>query len=129
MTQIDDRQNKQVPRENRRKETDFWSYAQLTLALVSWLLFIVALVMSYYAAPDKDYGVLRYYDVEIRQFWLTPLTGYLYILLWLSALGGYLALMTEKYRSRRRGDNPLYNLMFLVGVNITWLVYILINTQ
>jgi len=129
MTQIDDRQNKQVPRENRRKETDFWSYAQLTLALVSWLLFIIALVMSYYAAPDKDYGVLRYYDVEIRQFWLTPLTGYLYILLWLSALGSYLALMTEKYRSRRRSDNPLYNLMFLVGVNITWLVYILINTQ
>ena len=129
MTQIDDRQNKQVPRENRRKETDFWSYAQLTLALVSWLLFIIALVMSYYAAPDKDYGVLRYYDVEIRQFWLTPLTGYLYILLWLSALGSYLALMTEKYRSRRRSDNPLYNLMFLVAVNITWLVYILIHTQ
>ena len=45
------------------------------LVIISWLLFLVALIMSYYAAPDKDYGVLRYYDIEIRQFWLTPLTG------------------------------------------------------
>ncbi len=85
--------------------------------------------MSYYAAPDKDYGVLRYYDIEIRQFWLTPLTGYLYILLWLSALGSYLALMTDKYRSRRRSDAPLGNLIFLLAVNLTWLVYILVKVQ
>jgi hypothetical protein len=84
--------------------------------------------MSYYAAPDKDYGLLRYYNVEIRQFWLTPLTGYLYILLWLSALGSYLALITDKYRSRRRNDNPHYHLIFLLAVNIYWLVYILVKT-
>jgi len=114
---------------DRRTATDFWSYAQITLVLLSWLLFIIALVMSYYAAPDKDYGVLRYYDIEIRQFWLTPLTGYLYILLWLSALGSYLALMTDKYRSRRRSDAPLGNLIFLLAVNLTWLAYILVKVQ
>ena len=114
---------------DRRVATDFWSYTQIALVLLSWLLFIIALVMSYYAAPDKDYGVLRYYDIEIRQFWLTPLTGYLYILLWLSALGSYLALMTDKYRSRRRSDAPLGNLIFLLAVNLTWLVYILVKAQ
>ncbi len=72
---------------DRRVATDFWSYTQIALVLLSWLLFMIALVMSYYAAPDKDYGVLRYYDIEIRQFWLTPLTGYLYILLWLKCTG------------------------------------------
>lgn len=113
----------------RRQATDFWSYAKTTLIIVSWLLFLVSLVMAYYAAPDKDYGVLRYYDIEVRQFWLTPLTGYLYILLWLSALGSYLALMVDKYRSRRQNDNPQYNLIFLLGVNLIWLVYILIKTQ
>ena len=113
----------------RRKTTDFWSYVLISLTLVSWLLLLIALVMSYYAAPDKDYGVLRYYDVEIRQFWLTPLTGYLYIMLWLSALGSYLALMTEKYRSRRRSDNPHFNLWFLLSVNLIWLVFILVNAQ
>ncbi|OUR83870.1 hypothetical protein A9Q75_04430 [Colwellia psychrerythraea] len=123
------KQTKVKQKIDRRTAADFWSYAQITLVLLSWLLFIIALVMSYYAAPDKDYGVLRYYDIEIRQFWLTPLTGYLYILLWLSALGSYLALMTDKYRSRRRSDAPLGNLIFLLAVNLTWLVYILVKVQ
>ncbi len=129
MTQYKDRHNNSERRVERRKTTDMWRYIQTVLALTSWLIFLIALVMSYYAAPDKDYGVLRYYDVEIRQFWLTPLTGYLYILLWLSALGSYLALMTEKYRSRRRSDNPNFTLIFLLAINITWLVYILVKVQ
>ncbi|TMM44025.1 hypothetical protein [Colwellia ponticola] len=114
---------------DRRKSTDFWHYTKTILALSSWLLFLIALVMSYYAAPDKDYGVLRYYGVEIRQFWLTPLTGYLYILLWLSAMGSYIALMTEKYRCRRLSDNPNYSLLFLLTINIAWLVYLLVQAQ
>ncbi|PKH88175.1 hypothetical protein [Colwellia sp. Bg11-28] len=129
MKQNSDEYTKLKQKIDRRTATDFWSYAQITLVILSWLLFIVALVMSYYAAPDKDFGVLRYYDIEIRQFWLTPLTGYLYILLWLSALGSYLALMTDKYRSRRRSDAPLGNLIFLLAVNLTWLVYILVKVQ
>ncbi|MFQ3210033.1 MAG: putative membrane protein [Colwellia sp.] len=122
------RHNKLKKRTQRRQNTDVWSNVQSSLAVTSWLIFLIALVMSYYAAPDKDYGLLRYYNVEIRQFWLTPLTGYLYILLWLSALGSYLALITDKYRSRRRNDNPHYHLIFLLAVNIYWLVYILVKT-
>lgn len=126
MKQIDD-VAKVDRRAERRKTTDFWSYAQVTLVLLSWLIFLVALVMSYYAAPDKDYGVLRYYDIEIRQFWLTPLTGYLYILLWLSALGSYVALMIDKYRNRRRSDNHSFSLILLLMINLSWLVYILVK--
>ena len=129
MTQKSELQSKGERRTERRKSNDVWRYIQKSLAATSWLLFLIALVMSYYAAPDKDYGVLRYYDIEIRQFWLTPLTGYLYILLWLSALGSYLALMTDRYRSRRRNDNPHFNLMFLLAVNLFWLVYILVKAQ
>jgi hypothetical protein len=110
---------------DRRKETDLWSYAKNITAVLSWLAFLIALVMSYYAAPESDYGVLRYYSIEVRQFWLTPLTGYLYILLWLSALGSYAALLIDKYRSRRRVDNPHYNLMFLLIINLVWLMVIL----
>ena len=129
MTQKSELHSKGERRSERRKSNDVWRYIQKSLAATSWLLFLIALVMSYYAAPDKDYGVLRYYDIEIRQFWLTPLTGYLYILLWLSALGSYLALMTDRYRSRRRNDNPHFNLMFLLAVNLFWLVYILVKAQ
>ncbi|TPH12807.1 hypothetical protein [Litorilituus lipolyticus] len=109
----------------RRKTVDGWYYTKNTLAVVSWLIFLFALVMSYYAAPETNYGVVRYYDLEIRQFWLTPLTGYLYILLWLSALGSYLSMIIGKYRSRRKVDNAEYNLVFLLSVNLIWLMYLL----
>jgi len=110
---------------DRRKDMDFWSYTKNIIAVLSWLAFFFALIMSYYAAPESDYGVLRYYGIEVRQFWLTPLTGYLYILLWLSALGSYVALLIDKYRSRRYLDNPQYPLMFLLIINIIWLFVIL----
>ena len=129
MTEVTDGKTKLAPRIDRRKAPDLWRYTQIALALISWLLFLIALILSYYAAPDHDYGVLRYYGIEIRQFWLTPLTGYLYILLWVSALGSYLALMTDKYRRRRRSDNPNYSLVFLLTINLTWLVYILVKAH
>ena len=129
MTTAGDGKSNSEPRIDRRQSPDLWRYTQIALALISWLLFLIALILSYYAAPDHDYGVLRYYGVEIRQFWLTPLTGYLYILLWLSALGSYLALLTDKYRRRRRSDNTNYSLIFLLTVNLTWLVYILVKTH
>lgn len=129
MTALKTDKSQHALRQDRRKTTDVWSYTKSVLFISSWLLFIIALVISYYAAPDKDYGVLRYYDIEIRQFWLTPLTGYLYIMLWLSGLGSYLTMMVDKYRSRRRSDNPHYNLWFLLIINMAWLVYILIKAQ
>jgi uncharacterized membrane protein len=123
------RKAKEERRKERRKTTDVWSSAKIIMTILSWFLFLVALIMSYYAVPEKDYGVLRYYDIEIRQFWLTPLTGYLYIMIWLSALGSYIALMVDKYRSRRRSDNPHFNLLFLLSINLFWLVYILLKAQ
>ena len=123
------RKTKEELGKERRKTTDVWSSAKIIITILSWLLFLVALIMSYYAVPEKDYGVLRYYDIEIRQFWLTPLTGYLYIMIWLSALGSYFALMIDKYRSRRRSDNPHFNLWFLLSINLFWLVYILLKAQ
>jgi hypothetical protein len=67
---------------NRRIFKDIWVVLIRILALSRWALFIFAIVMSYFAAPDQNYGYLRFRGIEIRQFWLTPLTGYLYIVLY-----------------------------------------------
>jgi|TARA_R110001583_G_scaffold178457_5_gene334322 hypothetical protein len=109
----------------RRISHDFWFYLSQALTLLSWVLFIFALVMSFYAAPEKSYGVVRYHDIEIRQFWLTPLTGYLYLVIWFSAAGSYASMLVEKYRSRRHNDNTNYNLYFLLIMNLIWLSVIL----
>ncbi|NQY88764.1 MAG: hypothetical protein HRT51_13655 [Colwellia sp.] len=109
----------------RQKFNDFWFYLARILTLLSWMMFVFALVMSFYAAPEKNYGVLRYHDIEIRQFWLTPLTGYLYLIIWFSAAGSYASMLVKKYRSRRGNDNTYYNLYFLLIINLIWLMVIL----
>jgi uncharacterized membrane protein len=114
--------------EERRKSPDFWFYLARVLAVVSWLMFIFALVMSFYAAPEKSYGVVRYHNLEIRQFWLTPLTGYLYLVIWFSGAGSYASMLVEKYRSRRQFDQKNYHLYFLLIVNLIWLSVILHHT-
>lgn len=113
--------------ENRRKSPDKWIFIVQSLTLLSWVLFIFALVMSYYAAPEKDYGLLRYHGIEVRKFWLVPLTGYLYAVLWLSALFSYFSLIVHKFRSRRGSDVTKFNLLLLLVVSIAWAVYILIR--
>lgn len=109
----------------RRKSADFWFYLARVLTLCSWLAFLAALIISYFVAPETNYGVLRYHNIEIRQFWLTPLTGYLYLVIWFSAAGSYAATLIDKYRSRRVQDNPHHNLYFLLVVNLIWLSVIL----
>jgi len=112
---------------NRRRSPDKWVLAVRSLTIVSWLLFIFALGMSYYAAPENNYGLLRYKGIEIRKFWLIPLTGYLYTALWLSAFFSYLSLIVHKFRSRRQSDSKKFNLVLLMIVSVAWAVYILIN--
>ena len=51
--------NKQINgerRQERRHATDFWSYSKNALIIISWITFLIALTVSYYAAPDKYYG-------------------------------------------------------------------------
>ncbi|MEH6385058.1 MAG: hypothetical protein V7780_10660 [Colwellia sp.] len=112
---------------NRRRSTDIGVVLTRVLALSGWALFIFAIVMSYFAAPDQDYGLLRYRDIEIRQFWLTPLTGYLYVVLWVSALCSYFCLVLDHYRSRRKQDSKHFNLVLLLTITVAWVVYILVK--
>ena len=115
--------NQQI--EERRESIDFWFYLARILTICSWIAFLAAIVISYYVAPEKNYGVLRYREIEVRQFWLTPLTGYLYLVIWFSAAGIYTATLIDKYRSRRKHDNTHYNAYFLLGFNLVWLSVIL----
>ena len=114
-------------RKERRNTADLWTYLLRVLAIIGWGLFVFALIVSYYAAPESDYGILRYHNIEIRKFWLTPLTGYLYIVLWLSALSSYFCLILDKYRSRRKSDSKHFNILLLLVITIAWVSFILVQ--
>ncbi len=113
--------------EERRKSNDVWMKIVKGIRVLAWLTFTCALFLSYYAAPETNYGVLRYHNIEIRKFWLTPLTGYLYLLLWLSAALSYISLLINKFRSRRQTDNKRFNLTLLFAVSVAWTSYIVIQ--
>ncbi|GHF91772.1 hypothetical protein [Thalassotalea marina] len=119
--------NKEFSGEERRKEDDVWLKALRVTTILAWLVFAIALIISYYAAPEANYGVLRYKGIEVRQFWLTPMTGYLYVLLWISALFSYVTLLIHKYRSRRKTDDKRFNIWLLFVVSVSWVIYIVIQ--
>ena len=114
---------------NRRKSPDIWIYIARILAVSGWLLFIAAFIVSYYAAPEKEFGLYRYHGIEVRDFWLTQLTGYLYAVLWASGLSSYGCLIIEKYRSRRKSDSKNFNLFLLILICIAWICYLLIEVK
>jgi len=117
----------ETEQKNRRKSSDKWIIIVRIFTLFSWLLFMLALSLSYYAAPESDFGFLRYQGISVRKFWLTPLTGYLYSSLWLSALCSYLCLIIAKYRSRRATDHKKFNLILLLVISVAWVLYIVIH--
>lgn len=110
--------------ENRRHSSDKWVAIARIFAIIGWFFFIIAMIISSYAAPDKDYGLLRYHNIDIRKVWSKPLTGYLYAALWFSALSSFFYLIIEKFRRRRKTDNRHYNVLLLLIITIAWVVYI-----
>lgn len=112
---------------DRRKASDFWKLFARLLAIGGWVCFVLALFISYYAAPEQNYGYLRYKHIETREWWLTPLTGYLYMILWFSALSSYLSITIDKFRKRRATDNKHYNVILLLVISIAWSAYIIFH--
>ena len=70
----------------RRSGPDLLCRAFAWLAIIAWLLFVLALVMAHYARPEMDTGLVRYWGIEIRSDWHPQLTVYLQYLLWAVAL-------------------------------------------
>mgnify|MGYP000262086874 CR=1 FL=1 len=111
----------------RRKGPDFWVYILRISALIGWVLFVLALVISHFSAPEPSYGIARYYQVVENDKWLKPLSGYLYIILWSAAFISYLAIVINHYRSRRNDDFAFFNLFLLLFACIAWGVYLVLN--
>jgi magnesium-transporting ATPase (P-type) len=114
---------------DRRKGPDFWVRLTQVLTIVGWLLFIVALIISYYAAPETNYGINRYHHIEVRSFWLYSYTRYLYFILWFNAALSFGCFIINSYRSKRAEDSKYFNLVLLFLVSISWFLYIYSDVQ
>ena len=111
----------------QRQGKDKWIVTFQWLSLIGWVAFIVALIISFFAAPEKTYGITRYRGVVVRDYWSSPLTDYLYLLLWCTALFSFVSIILSHYRTRRATDNKYYNLLLLLVISLVWVLYITLN--
>lgn len=94
------------------------------LALIGWMLFIVCLVLTHYASPEMDSGLVRYWDIDIRTYWRPRLTAWLEYLLWGCVLLSMSSLLLNWFRLKRRTDHLHLNIISLLVISVAMLLYI-----
>ena len=103
----------ELRKEERRKSADKWIYLLQFLAIASWGLFFIALLIAYGTSAQNNAG-LNFYIINTNQAWVWSLNNYLYEILWSSAFTSYLCILLAKHRSRRKKDSKHFNI-FIFG--------------
>lgn len=109
----------------RRKGPDWLCLIVKWIALSAWFVFVLALLISHYASPDLDTGIVRYWDVDIREYWHPRLTIWLVYLLWLSIILSLLSLTVNRLRMSRVTDHLYINVLLLLATSTGLLWYVL----
>ncbi|HAW91711.1 MULTISPECIES: hypothetical protein [unclassified Arsukibacterium] len=109
----------------RREGPDLLRRAFKYVAIIAWLLFFAALVVSHYARPEMDSGLVRYLGLDIRDYWRPRLTFWLVYLLWGSVVVSMVSLVLNRMRLKRRSDHLHFNIILLLLSASGMLFYIL----
>ena len=95
------------------------------LAIIGWLLFVLAMVLAHYARPEMDTGLVRYWGIDIRDEWHPTLTACLKYFLVAAACASGLSIVLNRLRLRRRSDHLHLNIVLLLVSCISLLLYLL----
>lgn len=110
---------------DRRQGPDLVRQLFAWLAVLAWVLFILALLLVHYARPEMDTGLVRYWDIEIRGDWHPALTNWLQAMLYGTALLSAISLVLNRLRLRRKDDRLHFNLVILLLASIALGLYLL----
>lgn len=89
----------------RHQENDWLLMLIRVLTLLSWSLFIIALIVSHYARPELEYGIVRFLGGEFRSEWLQTPKHILQILLLVCAVLSNINIILRQRRNRRASDS------------------------
>lgn len=110
---------------DRRQGPDLIRQLFSWMAILAWLVFIVAIVLIHYARPELDTGLVRYWQLDIRQDWHPQLTLWLHYLLWVTAGLSGVSLVFNRLRARRKEDRLHFNLVLLLLTSIALVLYLM----
>lgn len=108
----------------RRHGPDWLCRAFSYLALIAWILFLGSLLVTHFAKPEMDTGLVRYWNIEIRADWHPQLTYYLQYMLWGALIISGISLLMNRMRLKRRSDHLHFNILLLLLSSAALLLYV-----
>lgn len=111
------------PRKNRRKGPDWVVQCFHWLAVIGWVILIVSLGLGHLAKPEMNTGLVRYWGIELRDYWEPTLTSQMIYLLWWCCLISLLSIVLNQFRMRRAADRRQYNSVVLLLISLTALSF------
>lgn len=111
-------------RNTPRSHDSFYQWI-LGLNIVAWIVFVAALIVFHYARPELISGVQEYWGVEGRDGWSSNLSLYLLGLLFVCTSLSLSVLVLRRFRTRRKHDYFGINVVILLAISITVLVWII----
>lgn len=96
-------------KENRRKGPDFLINIVNFASIVTWILFILALISFHYAKPELETLITRAYQLELRERWIETYLRMMQICLLVCGGLSITALILQQKRTRRRSDTFRYH--------------------
>lgn len=101
---------------DRRKGNDWLASAINLLNIVSWTVFIIALVLFHYAKPEMATYATEVRGISVRQHWIMSLREWLVLSLYVCAGNSLVTLAFNSFRIKRKTDRKRYNLILLIVV-------------
>lgn len=98
----------------RHKNTDVIVFIIRGLSVFSWGVFILSLILFHYARPEMEFGIMRYFAIEARDYWLAKPKNMVTVLLLLSTLISAIVIFLKQLRAKRHSDSVGANQIGLV---------------
>jgi len=110
----------------RSNKPDLIAKFIMGLNILSWLVFVAALIIFHYARPEIEYGIVKYFGLDVREEWLAQPKNILLLLLYTCAGLSFIGMLLGRVRNRRRSDNHRYNLLMLLLVCIGFILVLVL---
>jgi hypothetical protein len=98
---------------DRRNGKNYLVKAINVFTVLSWVVFFLAIVISHYGRPETSNIIIRFHDIQIRDYWIPHLKVWLLILLGCCTTVSVVSLIANQLRKKRRSDSLRFSLYFL----------------
>ena len=102
--------------ERRQRKADPLTRILHTCILLGWASFVAIQIILWLAKPEMETIVSRFYELEMRDYWLSQWVYWIPPVLGLCTIVSAISIAISPIRSRRKTDSKQINLFFLCAL-------------